>query len=67
MSVAKVIEISARSSESFDDAVKRGVAKASETVNNIRSAWVKEMHAEVDGGTVSAYRVVMKVTFVLGD
>lgn len=67
MSVAKVIEISARSTESFEDAVERGVAKASETVNNIKSAWVKEMHAEVDGGVVSGYRVDMKITFVLTD
>jgi flavin-binding protein dodecin len=67
MSVAKVIEISARSTESFEDAVERGVAKASETVDNIRSAWIKEMYAEVDGGAVSGYRVDMKVTFVLAD
>lgn len=65
MSVAKVIEISARSTESFEDAAERGVAKAAETVNNIKSAWIKEMHAEVDGGVVSGYRVDMKVTFVL--
>lgn len=67
MSVAKVIEISARSAESFEDAVERGIAKASETVKGVRSAWVKEMHAEVDGGSVTGYRVLMKVTFVLDD
>lgn len=67
MSVAKVIEISARSTESFEDAVERGIAKASETVNNIQSAWIKEMQAEVDGGVVSGYRVDMKVTFILDD
>lgn len=65
MSVAKVIEITARSSDSFEDAIEKGVAKASETVNNIKSVWVKEMHAEVDDGKVDAYRVDMKVTFVL--
>lgn len=65
MSVAKVIEITARSSDSFEDAIKKGVAKASKTVTNIKSVWVKEMHAEVDGGKVTAYRVDMKLTFVL--
>lgn len=65
MSVAKVIEISARSTESFEDAIEKGIEKASQTVNNIRSAWVKEMHAEVDAGKVTAYKVDMKVTFVL--
>lgn len=65
MSVAKVIEITARSSDSFEDAITKGVAKASKTVNNIKSVWVKEMHAEVDGGKVTTYQVDMKVTFVL--
>lgn len=65
MSVAKVIEISARSAESFEDAIDKGVKKASKTVKNIKGVWVKEMNAEVDGGEVAGYRVDMKVTFVL--
>lgn len=67
MSVAKVIEISARSPESFEAAIEQGVAKASQTVKNIQSAWVKEMHAEVEGGKVTGYRVHLKVTFLLAD
>lgn len=67
MSVAKVIEISARSTESIEDAIQKGVKKASTTVDDIQSAWIKETHAEVDGGTVTAYRVDMKVTFLLKD
>lgn len=65
MSVAKVIEISAQSPESFDDAVKVGVRRAAHTVDNIQSAWVKEFQAEVEGDRVVAYRVNMKVTFLL--
>lgn len=65
MAVAKVIEITAESATSFDDAVKAGVAKASETVNNIKGAWVKEMKATVEGGEIVAYRVDLKITFVL--
>ncbi|TVP43863.1 MAG: dodecin domain-containing protein [Gemmatimonadales bacterium] len=67
MTVAKVIEISSSSPNSFDEAVARGIEKASKTVKNIKSAWVKDMIAEVEGGKVTSYRVHMKVTFILAD
>lgn len=67
MSVAKIIEVSARSSESLEAAIELGVERASKTVNHIKSAWVKETHVEVDGGKVTAYRVVLKVTFLLDE
>jgi flavin-binding protein dodecin len=65
MSVGKVIEISATSPESFEDAIKSGIAKAGETVRDIRGAWVKEQMARVEGGEVVEYRVDLKITFVL--
>ena len=65
MSVAKVIEISATSPESFEDAVRKGIAKASESVRDIQNAWVKEQHANVENGNVVEFRVNMYVTFVL--
>ena len=65
MAVAKVIEIIAGSKVSFDDAIKQGIERASDTVNGISSAWVKEQSVVVDGGKVAEYRVVMKVTFML--
>jgi flavin-binding protein dodecin len=65
MSVAKVIEISAESPESFEDAIRRGIARATETVENIRSAWVKEQQVKVENGKITEYRVDMKVTFLL--
>lgn len=65
MPVAKVIEISASSGTSFEDAIQSGIAKASESVRNIKSAWVKEQQVTVDGGAVAEYRVDLKVTFVL--
>ncbi len=65
MSVAKVIELTAESSESFEDAIRQGVAKAGETVRNIKGAWVKEQQVVVDGGEITAFRVDLKVTFVL--
>jgi len=67
MSIAKVIEITARSSKSFDDAVRVGVERASKTVDNIQSAWVKEFQAEVEDGKVVAFRVNLKITFILAE
>ena len=65
MSIAKVIEISAASDKSFEDAIEQGVARASETVKDVRGAWVKEQQVRVDNGKIVEYRVDMKVTFVL--
>jgi dodecin len=65
LSVAKIIEISASSDESFEDAVRRGIAKAAETVNHIRSAWVKDQQVTVEDGTITSFCVDLKVTFVL--
>lgn len=65
MAVAKVIEITAASSESFEEAIKQGIAKAGESVRNIKGAWVKEQKVKVDDGQISEYRVDLKVTFVL--
>jgi flavin-binding protein dodecin len=65
MSVAKVIEISATSPEGFEEAVKAGIAKAGETVRDIRGAWVKEQMVRVEEGAVVEFRVDLKVTFVL--
>jgi len=65
MSVAKTSEINASSSKSFEDAVRQGISKMSETVNNIEGAWIKEQKVVVDKGEVTAYRVTMKVTFIV--
>jgi dodecin len=65
MSVAKVIELIASSKVSFDDAIAQGVARASETINGVASAWVKDQSVDVEKGKITAYRVALKVTFVL--
>lgn len=65
MAVAKVIEIIAASKLSFEDALKRGIERASETMNGVASAWVKEQSVVIDNGKIAEYRVTMKVTFVL--
>jgi dodecin len=65
MSVAKVIELISSSKVGFDDAVKSGLAKASETIKGISGAWVKDQRVVATDGKITEYRVVMKVTFVL--
>jgi flavin-binding protein dodecin len=67
MSVAKVTEISAQSSQSFEDAIRQGIERACRTLENVQTAWVNNMQVVVDGGKPSAYRVDMKVTFLLKD
>lgn len=65
MSVAKVIEISAESATSFEDAIKQGIEKASQSVQNVKGAWVKDQQVVVEGNSIQSYRVDLKVTFVL--
>lgn len=67
MSVAKVSEISSTSSKSFEDAVEQGIARASKTIRNIKSAWIKEQYIRVANGKASEYQVNMMVTFVIDD
>lgn len=67
MTVARVTEISATSPESFDDAAKKGIERATKTLRNVQSAWIKEQTVKVENDKVSAYRVNMVVTFVLDD
>jgi dodecin len=67
MSVAKVTEIQASSSKSFDDALRSGIARADKTLRNVKGAWIKDQHVEISGGEITEYRVLMKVTFVLDD
>ena len=67
MSVARVTEISSTSTESFDDAVKKGIERASKTLRGITSAWVKDQNVEVSDGRVAHFRVNLAVTFVLDD
>lgn len=67
MSVAKVTEITATSTKSFEDAIETGIARADKTLKNVQGAWVKSLKVDVKGGKVAQYRVGMKVTFVLND
>lgn len=65
MSVAKIIEISADSDTSFDDAIREGIQRASKTVKQIKGAWVQDQQVDIENNQVVKYRVHLKVTFVL--
>lgn len=67
MSVARVVEVSATSDISFEDAVEQGIARASDTLRNVTGAWVKEQRVMVEDGEITSYQVNLKVTFVLED
>lgn len=64
-SVAKVIEISSQSPKSFEDAIATGIKRAHKTIKNIKGAWIEGQKVIVENGKVVAWRVDMKVTFVL--
>ena len=67
MSVARVTEIIASSPKSFGDAFENGVERASQTLKNVQSAWIKDEKAVIEDGKIVEYRVNMKVTFILKD
>lgn len=67
MQVARVTEIIASSADSFDDAVKVGIARACKTLKNVSGAWVKDQKVVVSKKKIVEYRVNLKVTFILED
>jgi len=68
MSIARITEIKASSTKSFDDAIKDGVSRAHKTLKNVKSAWIDSHEVLLDSkGKISEYRVHMKVTFILKD
>ncbi|MBI3942547.1 MAG: dodecin domain-containing protein [Chloroflexi bacterium] len=67
MSVARVIEISSTSTTSFEDAIQQGIARAEQTLRQVKSAWIKEQRIDIDRGKITSYQVNMLVTFILED
>jgi dodecin len=65
MSVAKIIEISSTSNQSFEDAIKKGVARATGSLKNVKGAWVKEQQVSIADGQIASYQVNLQITFVL--
>lgn len=67
MSVARVLELSATSSKSFEDAIQQGLSRANKTLRHVTGAWIKEQRLAVENGNVTEYQVNMLITFVLDD
>jgi flavin-binding protein dodecin len=67
MSIARVTEISSTSTKSFEDAIQTAVSRATQTLRNVRSAWVKEQQIKIDNGSIVEYQVNLMITFVLDD
>jgi len=65
MSVARITEISAESTKSFEDAIIQGIQRANKTLKNVKGAWVQDQKITVEGGRIAMYRVNLKITFVL--
>ena len=67
MSVAKVTEITASSTTSFEDALQQGITRAPKTLENVQSAWIQDHEVDIADGKITRYKVRMKITFVLND
>jgi dodecin len=67
MSVARITEISATSPKSFEEAVRLGVERANSTLRNVKGAWVKDQEVTITDGSISEFKVILKVTFILDD
>ena len=67
MSVAKVLEISASSNKSFEDAIQNGISRVNTSVDQVQGAWIQEQKVVVEAGKITEYRVNMKVTFIVLD
>ncbi len=67
MTVARITEITSTSAKSFDDALAKGIKRATKTLQNVTGAWVQDQEVVIDGGKIKEYRVRLKVTFILKD
>lgn len=65
MSVAKVVELTASSPKSFEDAVRVGIERAEKTLDKVEGAWISEQKVKVEKGKIKEFRVTMRVTFLL--
>jgi flavin-binding protein dodecin len=67
MSIARITEISSTSKKSFEDAIQTGISRATRTLRNVRSAWVKEQQIRVENDSIVEYQVNLMITFVLDE
>lgn len=66
MSISKIIEIKSSSTISFDDAMRKGIARALKTLTNVKGAWIENQEVLLDEkGEITEYRVQMRMTFII--
>lgn len=65
MTVARITELTSTSKKIFDDAIRKGIKRATETLDNVSGAWVQDQEVVIEKGSIVEYRVRMRVTFVL--
>jgi len=65
--VARVTEITARSSKSFEEATRVGIERATRTLRHVQGAWIKEQRVEIEEGKIIGYQVNLLITFLLED
>ena len=67
MTIARITEVISTSTVSFDDAIKKGIERAARTLDNVDGAWVQDQKVTVENGSISQFKVTLKITFVLND
>ena len=67
MTVARVTEISATSTEGFEDAIREGINRATSTLRGVEGCWVKDMNVLIEDGNIKGYKVNLAITFLLED
>jgi flavin-binding protein dodecin len=67
MSVARVTELSSTSSQSFEDAIRQGLERATKTLRGVTAAWIKDQRVRLRDGKIEQYQVNMQITFVLDE
>ena len=65
MTMLKVIEVLAESSTSWEEAAQNAVTQASKSVEGIKSIYIKDSEAVVEGGKITKYRINGKISFML--
>ena len=65
--IYKTIELVGSSSQSVEDAVQKAVAKAAETVRNLRWFEIVDTRGHIEGSRIAHWQVTLKLGFTLED
>jgi dodecin len=65
--IYKTIELVGSSTIGVEDAIRKAIAKAAETVRNLRWFEVTETRGHIEGGQVAHWQITLKIGFTLED